>query len=276
MSIPKPAVNTAKAENRSRNDFYPTPDFVTRLLMDFLRHDLPKINRHGYKEALTDSDITVWEPAAGNGAMADVIRSYGHRIVRSDIVDRTDSLYPSQMFLPLDRVDFDIPCALTRKYDFLHSAPIEFPVDFNGFLEYCSLRQWAWQRSLDQPRTSEDRSLAIITNPPFDSWLEFVIQALTHTDSVCMLGSLNYLTGQKRFNSLFKDRPPSYVLIFPKRVEFFPGANYFDYAWYIWTDTEIPGTRHWIKTKSEPSTQLIWIDPESYDDRQLKLFGGES
>lgn len=274
MAIPQPAVNTAKSETRVKNDFYPTPDFVTRLLMDFLTKDLPKNNRHGYTEALTTPDLTIWEPAAGNGSMSDVIRSYGHRVVSSDIVDR--SFYGSDRNQPpdLDRLDFDIPISLIRKYDFLHSAPIEFPVEFNGFMEFCSLRQWAWQRSRDQPMTSEDRSLAIITNPPFDCWMEFVKKALCHTDSVCMLGLLSYLTGQKRHNVLFKERPPSYVLIFPKRIEFYPGANYHDFAWYIWTDTENGNVSDDWDYK--PSTQLIWIDPESYDDRQLKLFGGES
>lgn len=55
--------------NRREHDFYPTPDNVTIALMDFLKLEPCKI----------------WEPAAGNNAMAEVMKRYGHNVIATDI-----------------------------------------------------------------------------------------------------------------------------------------------------------------------------------------------
>lgn len=55
--------------NRREHDFYPTPDDVTYCLMDFLKLKPCKI----------------WEPAAGNNAMVNVMKRYGHEVVATDI-----------------------------------------------------------------------------------------------------------------------------------------------------------------------------------------------
>jgi hypothetical protein len=54
---------------RKDRDFYPTPKDVTIALMNFL--ELPK--------------CTIWEPACGDMAMADVLKSYGHDVIATDI-----------------------------------------------------------------------------------------------------------------------------------------------------------------------------------------------
>jgi hypothetical protein len=54
---------------RRELDFYPTPPEVTHALMNFLKLDKCKI----------------WEPACGNGAMSEVIESYGHLVHSSDV-----------------------------------------------------------------------------------------------------------------------------------------------------------------------------------------------
>ena len=58
-------------------DFYATPPEVTAALLDALK--LPK-------------SITIWEPACGDGAMADVMESYGYKVIRSDIQQGQDFL----------------------------------------------------------------------------------------------------------------------------------------------------------------------------------------
>ena len=61
--------NSSTKHKRRALDFYPTPPEVTHALMLFIR-----LNR-----------CVVWEPACGDGAMARVIASYGHKLLASDI-----------------------------------------------------------------------------------------------------------------------------------------------------------------------------------------------
>src|SRR5919112_2512835 len=56
---------------RQEQNFYPTPAWVTEALLRTVR--LPK---------------GIWEPCCGNGAMARVLESHGHRVVATDLVDR--------------------------------------------------------------------------------------------------------------------------------------------------------------------------------------------
>ncbi|MBQ9553261.1 MAG: SAM-dependent DNA methyltransferase [Clostridia bacterium] len=56
-------------KGRREMDFYPTPEDVTTALLDFL----------GWKNS------TIWEPAAGDGAMVRVLERYGNRVIATDI-----------------------------------------------------------------------------------------------------------------------------------------------------------------------------------------------
>jgi hypothetical protein len=63
--------------NRPATDFYPTPPDVTQALVDFL--NLPK-------------ELTLWEPACGDGHMVKVLRANGYVVRDSDIKTGTDFL----------------------------------------------------------------------------------------------------------------------------------------------------------------------------------------
>jgi len=65
------------AAGRRQSDLYPTPPEVTVALMRFLNFP---------------SGVSVWEPAAGDGDMADVISQYAFPIYVTDIRDGTDFL----------------------------------------------------------------------------------------------------------------------------------------------------------------------------------------
>ena len=56
---------------RQDRDFYPTPAWPTEALLRWVR--LPN---------------GIWEPCCGDGAMARVLESQGHRVVGTDLVDR--------------------------------------------------------------------------------------------------------------------------------------------------------------------------------------------
>ena len=61
--------NNSTTNARRELDFYPTPPDVTHALMKFL--DL--------------APCTIWEPACGDGAMAEVLKQYAHTVLCSDL-----------------------------------------------------------------------------------------------------------------------------------------------------------------------------------------------
>lgn len=65
-------VKAQKKHKRKDADFYPTPPDVTRSLMDFLQ---------------LDRESVVWEPASGDGAMAQIIECYCDDVFPSDLRD---------------------------------------------------------------------------------------------------------------------------------------------------------------------------------------------
>jgi len=65
---------------RETDDFYPTPPEVTRAL-------LAVEGQHIIRAAQSANGL-VWEPAAGDGAMAREIEAYGLPCHRSDLIDR--------------------------------------------------------------------------------------------------------------------------------------------------------------------------------------------
>ena len=60
---------------RAENDYYPTPPAAT---LAFLLAEEPRLRRFPL----------IWEPAAGHGAMVDVMAAEGYRVHASDLVDR--------------------------------------------------------------------------------------------------------------------------------------------------------------------------------------------
>ena len=60
---------------REQDDFYPTPPEPTRAFLASEGHNLVKFER-------------IWEPAAGDGAMAREIEAFGVPVAKSDLIDR--------------------------------------------------------------------------------------------------------------------------------------------------------------------------------------------
>lgn len=59
------------AESREKDDFYPTPPEATNALLDREQFDGP-----------------IWEPACGDGAISEVLKSRGYHVQSTDLVDR--------------------------------------------------------------------------------------------------------------------------------------------------------------------------------------------
>ena len=86
----------------------------------------------------------------------------------------------------------------------------------------------------------------IITNPPYKFATEFVehsLDLLPEGGLCAMFLKTTFLEGQKRYERLFKNTPPQYVLQFSKRVLCAKNGDFANarkegsavaYAWYVW------------------------------------------
>lgn len=76
--------------DRQTHDFYPTPDWVTEVLLKNVKLRGP-----------------IWEPCCGDGAMARVLERGGHKVVATDLVDRGFGQGGTDFF---DRIAFPPGC----------------------------------------------------------------------------------------------------------------------------------------------------------------------
>jgi hypothetical protein len=177
------AVMAARREPPDALDFFPTPLWATRALF---RHVLPALG--------VETVGRVWEPACGEGHMAEVINEFaGLPVIATDIFDYGYGSAP---------------------YDFLggiFSAPLIEQVDW------------------------------IITNPPFKPAEQFALRALDFARvGVALLLPIQWVEGEDRYFSLFRDRPPTLIAPFVERVPMVKGRWDPDastatcYAWFVW------------------------------------------
>lgn len=97
----------------------------------------------------------------------------------------------------------------------------------------------------------------VITNPPFKLAHQFIDRALTvATQGVAILARTVFLESVGRYETLFKNNPPTYFAQFTERVPMIKGrvdpkaSTATGYAWFVW-----------IKDVSQVGTQLVWIPP---------------
>jgi hypothetical protein len=94
----------------------------------------------------------------------------------------------------------------------------------------------------------------IITNPPFRLGEQFASKALKIArDGVALLVRTAFLESADRYESLYRDTPPSEVLQFVERVPMFKGrldrhgSTATSYCWLVWRKRATAGTHfHWL------------------------------
>ena len=81
----------------------------------------------------------------------------------------------------------------------------------------------------------------IITNPPFRLGLKFTLRALAlATEGVAMFARTQWIESTKRYEGLFRDRPPALLAPFVERVPIVKGrwnpdkSTATSYAWFVW------------------------------------------
>lgn len=100
----------------------------------------------------------------------------------------------------------------------------------------------------------------IIMNPPYSVIEPFTMKALGIANKgVLMLARLQFLEGEKRYEKILKDYPPTDVYVYVDRVACFKNGNVKEkmasaqaYAWFYWNiekiDNENNETKiHWIR-----------------------------
>lgn len=178
-------------------DFFPTPPWATRALIEVVLRKL------GYAPALQDARI--WEPAAGEGHMAEVLREYGASVYATDV-----HRYPNAR----GRVDA-IGSFVGEGFDVIRAQDFRYSSRGDGY-DF------------------------LITNPPFNLAEQFLVRALREAEVVALLLRSNFIDTQGRYERIFKTTPPICVAQFSERVPMHQGRWDPDgdtataYAWFVW------------------------------------------
>ena len=98
------AINKSRSESRKENDLYPTPPDFTRALLDRV-----------------EFSPSIWEPAAGTGVMADVLRERGYKVIESDLFPQRDDQ---------EQLDFIGPTSKARGCDIITNPPFKHTLLF--------------------------------------------------------------------------------------------------------------------------------------------------
>lgn len=171
------------------------------------------------------SNQTILEPCCGGGHMYKGILDYFSSGNYADAVIATDVQ---------ERVsEIEFPHEAGEQYDFLsdnYEVPNNIPIDY------------------------------IIMNPPYATIEPFTIRALEIArKGVLLLGRLQFLEGQGRYDTILKDTPPTDIWVYVDRIKCYKGGDTTisgssaqAYAWFYF-DTEK------IKNKEEYDTKVHWI-----------------
>ena len=101
----------------------------------------------------------------------------------------------------------------------------------------------------------------IIMNPPYAVIEPFVMKSLSIVNKgIIMLGRLQFLEGEARYNNIFKLCPPTDIYVYVDRIACFRNGDLSikpdsvqAYAWFVWNlEEENPETKmHWIRRSNK-------------------------
>lgn len=173
-------------KTRDTWDYYSTPTEEVENILNILQYDF-------------NGDI-ILEPCAGEGHMAMGIQNYlskndqlGAHLVCTEFQDRKNK-FPNSL----------IQLHFGKQYDFLSDNYEEALQDLIGIADV----DW------------------IIMNPPYATIEPFVIRALEIAKKgVIMLGRLQFLEGQGRYENIFASNPPTEIYTYVDRIQCYKGGN---------------------------------------------------
>lgn len=188
------AVMASRVEKKGSADNFWTPPWATRALMEVV---WPRIFGGS-----TGDRLTAWEPACGEGHMAEILQDYFRVVYSSDLYDYGYGRTGIDFLKPLRR------------------SPVNW----------------------------------IITNPPFNTALDFTLRALDLARvGVAMFVRTQWaVEGCARFDKLFQERPPTLFAPFVERVNLCKGrwepkgSTATAYCWLVWVHGRQPMAPFWI------------------------------
>jgi predicted RNA methylase len=166
------------------------------------------------------NNTNVLEPCCGGGHMVEGIQNYG-----------------KSNFLNINIIATDVQKRSEN-------------LSFKTGLEYDFLKEeYPYSKDIDY----------VIMNPPYATIEPFTIKALEIAGKgVLLLGRLQFLEGEKRFNKIFKDYPPNKVYVYVDRIVCYKNgdvnkkmASAQAYAWFYF-DIE-------ALSKGIKDTRVYWI-----------------
>ncbi len=248
------AVMARRAEPPDSLDWFPTPPWATRALLELvlfeqLRGDdwpimvrRPWLGRWGVDDGWPSFPValSVLEPAAGEGHMAEVLREYFDQVHAADVFDYGTG--------------YAVASFIGDGVDVLQAPP--------GRIDW------------------------VITNPPFNLALDFALRGLEFArEGVALLVRSVWLEGAERYRSLFAKHPPAVVAQFVERVPITRGrwdpdaSTATAYSWFVWSklapapgETRLalipPGQRAALTRQEDRTRFAAWSTGEA-----LPLFG---
>lgn len=172
---------------REKHDYYATEPIAVDGLVDYYEIPLDPI----------------WECACGEGHLTNRLRSFGYRVVSSDIIDRMGSAQ--------------------RIMNFLKCTEMPVYAGYDGIPEPC-------KHIITNPPYKYAMEFVL-----------HAIKLLPEGGLGAFLLKTTFLEGQKRFEELFRVYPLKVVLQFVRRIKCAKNGDFGDigssamaYAWYVW------------------------------------------
>jgi hypothetical protein len=202
------AVMASRQEAPDSLDYFPTPPWATRALLEDV---LPRLG--------IDRLGSVWEPACGEGHMAEVLREYFGDVFASDV------------------------------YNYGYGDP-----DDGVVIDFLSPDAPKQAGTEEIGGEGDDPFDWIITNPPFEEKaLAFALRAIELAEvGVAIFVPLRWLETIERYERLFKPMPPTQVAFFVERVNLCKGrwepdgSTATSYVWLVWLRDREPRPPFWI------------------------------
>jgi hypothetical protein len=194
---------------RAEGDYYPTPAWLTRALLDHRMRDWDfLLGEQLYR------GLRVLDPGAGCGEIGLEVERW--------IADHPTCTGAAQRRPEVTAVELDVGRA--------SCLPDRWRADCADFFPWARLR------------VEERQSWPlVVTNPPFSHWQEWVDACLPLTSGyLAVLGFTNILGGQAR-SRWWAEHRPEWVLVSPKRPSFRGGSSDpRDACWIVWRGYHAP------------------------------------
>lgn len=212
---------------RQKADFYPTPEWCTRRLLERLSPHRSSKADHRFRDSFK------WiEPAAGEGAIIKAVESHAHKM---------SHFWPGTRSWTAWEIREECEAPLKELTD---------RVAIGDFLKTYG----------------SDRYDVAITNPPFQFCREFWQAMRPIANWTVLLTRLNWFGSAER-RDMFVDDRPRYIFLLPNRPPFAvnakgkPGTDATEYCWAVWNGTPDSTIFDWLEltSKEEKRAHIMTI-----------------